>query len=111
MSSAATPWGERHPSVAHFQALFAYDHLPPPLQAVSAQFFDLAEGQLELLDDGQELSAGLRKLVEAKDCCVRQAVLDSGHAQYRAVYAAVAPVIKDAIHKVRGDQEEGVDVG
>lgn len=76
MSSAGTPWGERHPSVAHFQALFDYGHLPSPLQEVSAQFADLAESLLEILSDGQELSAGLRKLVEAKDCCVRQAVLD-----------------------------------
>jgi hypothetical protein len=76
MSSAGTPWGERHPSVAHFQALFDYAHLPQPLQEVAAPFADIAEGQLEVLDDGQELSAGLRKLVEAKDCCVRQAVLD-----------------------------------
>jgi hypothetical protein len=76
MSSAGTPWGERHPSVAHFEPLFEYGHLPQPLQDVSAAFADLAEGLLDLLGDGPELSAGLRKLVEAKDCGVRQAVLD-----------------------------------
>lgn len=31
-----------------------------------------------VLDDGQELSAGLRKLREAKDCCVIQGLIDSG---------------------------------
>jgi len=62
--------------VAHFQTMFDYGHLPERLQAVSAQFADVAEGMLEALDDGPELSAGLRKLVEAKDCFVRQAVAD-----------------------------------
>lgn len=76
MSGAGSPWSERHPSVAHFQGLFVYGHLPEHLQVVSAQFADVAEGLLEVLDDGQELAAGLRKLVEAKDCAVRQAVLD-----------------------------------
>jgi hypothetical protein len=36
----------------------------------------VAETLLTVLDDGPELSAGLRKLVEAKDCFVRQAVKD-----------------------------------
>lgn len=76
MSGTQDPWGARHPSVRHFRELFDYAHLPAPLRDVSAQFSDLAEGMLEALADGPELSAGLRKLVEAKDCCVRQAVLD-----------------------------------
>lgn len=76
MSGAGTSWEQRHPSVAHFRPLFDYTHLPKPLQEVSAPFFDVVEGLLELLDDGQELAAGIRKLLEAKDCAVRQAVLD-----------------------------------
>lgn len=31
-----------------------------------------------VLKDGPELSAGLRKLREAKDCCVIQGLIDSG---------------------------------
>ena len=30
-----------------------------------------------VLGDGPELSAGLRKLLEAKDCLVRQSILDA----------------------------------
>ncbi|WP_246007647.1 hypothetical protein [Gordonia oryzae] len=44
---------------------------------MSQQFHDLAHDLAEVLNDGPELSAGLRKLLEAKDCCVRQAVMDA----------------------------------
>ncbi len=70
-----TVWTGRHPSVAHFEPLFAFLHLPPHLQRVSSSFSVLAERMLAELPDGPELSAGLRKLVEAKDCFVRQAVI------------------------------------
>ncbi|EOD66893.1 hypothetical protein [Amycolatopsis vancoresmycina] len=43
----ANDWRDRHPGTQHFGGLFAY---------------------------GPELTAGLRKLVEAKDCFVRVAV-------------------------------------
>ena len=53
---------------------FAFAHLPPKLQAVSKPLGELA-GQLEaLLPDGPEKSAGMRKLLEAKDCFVRCAL-------------------------------------
>lgn len=70
------PWQDRHPSVQHFGQLFAYSHLPEHLQAVSFPFAQLAGELLGALKDGPELSAALRKLVEAKDCAVRQAVID-----------------------------------
>ena len=70
------PWQNRHPSVKHFGPLFGYAHLPPHLQAVSRPFGELAGLLLGLLDDGPELSTALRKLVEAKDCAVRQLVQD-----------------------------------
>lgn len=38
---------------------------------VSAQVEELALGLLHVLPDGPELTAGLRKLLEAKDCFVR----------------------------------------
>jgi len=50
---------------------FKYDHLPEHLQAVSKPFSELAETFLEDLPDGPEKAAGLRKLLEAKDCFVR----------------------------------------
>lgn len=50
---------------------FEYAHLPPHLQAVSKPICELAKAMDDLLDDGPEKSAGLRKLLEAKDCLVR----------------------------------------
>lgn len=50
---------------------FKYDHLPEHLQKVSKPFGELAEKMNEELPDGAEKSAGLRKLLEAKDCMVR----------------------------------------
>lgn len=50
---------------------FAYSHLPEKLQAVSKPLGDLAIALDEALPDGPEKSAGLRKLLEAKDCFVR----------------------------------------
>lgn len=70
-------WSSRHPSVAHFQRLFEFGHLPPHLKGVSAHLAVIAETMLIALPDGPELSAGLRKLLEAKDCFVRAAVLSS----------------------------------
>ncbi|UAW96512.1 hypothetical protein pEaSNUABM22_00024 [Erwinia phage pEa_SNUABM_22] len=53
---------------------FAYAHLPPHLQAVSKPFALLAQEMDQNLPQGPEKSAGLRKLLEAKDCMVRQLV-------------------------------------
>ncbi|HBE9093609.1 hypothetical protein [Serratia fonticola] len=50
---------------------FAYEHLPAHLQEVSKPIGDLARQMDEQLADGAEKSAGLRKLLEAKDCLVR----------------------------------------
>lgn len=50
---------------------FAYAHLPPHLQEVSKVFHDVAEWMLRTLPFNRERSAGLRKLLEAKDCAVR----------------------------------------
>lgn len=53
---------------------FEYAHLPEKLQAVSAPVGDLAKKFEEELPDGPEKSAGMRKLLEAKDCFVRAAL-------------------------------------
>lgn len=50
---------------------FEYEHLPPHLQEVSKEFSWLANRMNDTLSDGPEKSAGLRKLLEAKDCMVR----------------------------------------
>ena len=50
---------------------FAYAHLPPHLQAVSKPFGDLAQQMVDELPANPERTAGLRKLLEAKDCAVR----------------------------------------
>ena len=50
---------------------FVYKHLPEHLQEVSKPFGDLAELMAKELTAGPEKSAGLRKLLEAKDCFVR----------------------------------------
>jgi hypothetical protein len=53
---------------------FAYSHLPEKFQFVSKQVCTLAELMEEILPDGPEKSAGMRKLLEAKDCFVRAAI-------------------------------------
>jgi len=52
---------------------FEYDHLPQPLRDVSMWFAELARQVEAMLPVGPEKSAGLRKLLEAKDCAVRAA--------------------------------------
>jgi len=52
---------------------FSYAHLPENLQHVSKSAHDLAI-EMNKLPDGPEKSAGLRKLLEAKDCFVRASI-------------------------------------
>jgi hypothetical protein len=65
---------ELHPATAEILQHFAFGHLPPHLQEVSGQFHALAHDMAARLS-GPELTAGLRKLLEAKDCMVRAAVI------------------------------------
>lgn len=53
---------------------FNCSHLPSRLQEVSKPLGDLAKLMNETLPDCAEKSAGLRKLLEAKDCFVRAAL-------------------------------------
>lgn len=53
---------------------FEYEHLPKHLQTVSKPFHALAWDMYNTLDMGAELAAGLRKLLEAKDCMVHAAL-------------------------------------
>lgn len=50
---------------------FAFAHLPQQLQEVSKPIGQMAAVMEAMLPDGPEKSAGLRKLLEAKDCFVR----------------------------------------
>lgn len=65
---------KRHEATQELMAFFTYSHLPTELQQLSAPCFDLAMTMLHLLPDGRELTVGLRKLLEAKDCFVRAKV-------------------------------------
>lgn len=53
---------------------FEYAHLPVKLAGVSAPLCELAKFMERELPDGPEKSAGMRKLLEAKDCFVRAAL-------------------------------------
>lgn len=61
-----------HPIMRWFQSA----HLPDHLAKVSQSCQDLAEKMDVQLGAGEEKSEGLRKLLEAKDCFVRQAIRD-----------------------------------
>jgi len=71
-----------HPSTAEILRYFEFSHLPPDLQQVIALFHALAHEMAGKLE-GPELTAGLRKLLEAKDCVVR---------------AALTPSFRDRVH-------------
>lgn len=62
-----------HPGTEAILKFFVYEHLPPHLQAVSKPLAEIAQAMAQTLD-GPELTAGLRKLLEAKDCFVRAAL-------------------------------------
>jgi len=64
----------RHPATQHIARYFAFEHLPEPLRGISAHSATLARRMIEELPDGPELTTGLRKLLEAKDCFVRAAL-------------------------------------
>ena len=55
----------------YLMQFFAYAHLPAHLQEVSRPFGELAQLMVDTLPSNPERSAGLRKLLEAKDCLVR----------------------------------------
>lgn len=64
-----------HPSTEAILKFFDYEHLPPYLVAVSSPFRALAHDMAKNHGlDGAELTTGLRKLLEAKDCMVRAAL-------------------------------------
>ena len=53
---------------------FKYDHLPATMQEISKPFAVLAYEMVKTLPKNAERTAGLRKLLEAKDCAVRASI-------------------------------------
>ena len=64
----------QHPATTNLLRWFDYEHLSGSPREVSMACADLACDLAAALPDSAELSAGLRKLLEAKDCFVRAAV-------------------------------------
>jgi hypothetical protein len=67
----------RHQATQQLARWFAFEHLPDHLRVPSARCAHLAQEMIDDLPDGPELTAGLRKLLEAKDCFVRAALGDA----------------------------------
>lgn len=65
---------KRHPGTVSLLGFFEFAHLPPHLQVISQPCAELANAMAGELGDSAELTAGLRKLLEAKDCFVRAAL-------------------------------------
>lgn len=74
---------------------FTFGHLPPHLAAVSMAVASVAKEIDDNLPDCAEKSAGLRKLLEAKDCFVRAAIEAHHPAQSQA-----AGIEKDATSQI-----------
>ena len=70
----AEQFSRRHPGTIAILRQFALGHLPASLRSISLASQELAFEMADRLPDGPELTAGLRKLLEAKDCFVRAAV-------------------------------------
>lgn len=64
----------KHPATQHLARFFTFDHLRDDLRPPSRACAELAQEMIDTLPDDEELRAGLRKLLESKDCFVRAAV-------------------------------------
>lgn len=69
-----------HPAARDLLAFFGYSHLSAPLQEVSEPFHELAHRLVLPVPQGlglqgAEATTALRKLLEAKDCAVRAAIV------------------------------------
>lgn len=65
----------QHPGTTALLRFFDHDHLPVGVpRDTSEACGDLARVMAEALPDSAEKTAGLRKLLEAKDCFVRAAI-------------------------------------
>jgi len=70
---------DRHPATRQAMLrLTPNPGLSGPAADVARVLWDASKDLVERLNDGPELSDGLRKLWEAKNCLVFQALLDAG---------------------------------
>ena len=70
-----TDMPQRHPATTHVMSFFTWDHLTDPdLRNLSREVCDLASLMYNQISDNPELTKGLRKLLEAKDCFIRAAI-------------------------------------
>jgi hypothetical protein len=63
-------WSNTYPVLKYFK----FTHLPEDLAMRSRRFAELALAMAFEMPGHPETAAGLRKLLEAKDCCVRAAL-------------------------------------
>ena len=63
-----------HASTRALLRFFDYGHLDHELYEVAEQFQVFAERMANDLPENAETTAALRKLLEAKDCCIRAAL-------------------------------------
>ncbi len=63
-----------HKATIHILEYFKYDHLPENLQRISKPISELAHKMAASQPNNLETTAGLRRLLEAKDCFVRAAL-------------------------------------
>lgn len=68
-----------HPATQHLLTFFRHSHLPEHLQEVARPIGELANHMATTLPENPEVSVGLRKLLEAKDCFVRANVRPGDH--------------------------------
>lgn len=80
-------------------SLFDYSHLPEHLQAVSKEFYNLADYIERRMPTGVERDMALRKLLESKDCAVRAVVLGNRYAVEGEIYEP-APTMAERILNV-----------
>ncbi|MDF1566209.1 MAG: oligoribonuclease [Deltaproteobacteria bacterium] len=66
---------KHHLNVEHLLQFFTFAHLPPHIEEPAARVAALAFWAANKLPESPELAAGLRKLLEAKDCLVRAALV------------------------------------
>ena len=68
------PPAPRHEATRQILRYFAFTEESAERQAITRPCWELATAMVDALPDGQELTTGLRKLLEAKDCFVRAIV-------------------------------------
>ena len=74
---------DRHPDIQEIARWFEFSHLDEPLRSISESCADLASEMLDVITvESAELTHGLRKLLEAKDCLVRAMIFEQQTREY-----------------------------